>query len=984
MTITTGTRFGHYEVTTFLGKGGMGEVCLAEDTRLSRKVALKLLPSEFTMDSERLRRFELEARAASGLNHPNIITIYDIGVQYDTHYIATEYIAGETLRARLQRPISLDETLSITLQVAHALAAAHEAGIIHRDIKPENVMIRQDGIVKVLDFGLAKLMETRKAESGAQKEEAETLLQGEPNNPQSAISNPQSTAPGIVMGTASYMSPEQARGEKVDERTDIFSLSVVLYEMLAGKRPFEGVNMIDVLGAILHQEPAPLPLQNKEAQRILTKALQKDRAARYQTAQAFAHDLQEWKDELAYQARAAKETDTFPPGAHAAPVPVSVAEPSITAQPSSSSESTSQVLARQPRALPARGVALLVVAILAIVAAVAAFFYFKRQPVLTDKDTILLADFTNTTGDAVFDGTLKQALAVHLAQSPFLNLFADERVRESLRLMNKSPDERITPTIGREICQRQSLKAMLTGSIASLGRNYVLNLEAVNGQTGDVLAREQAEAEGKEQVLRTLGEAATRLREKLGESLSSIQKFDAPLEQATTSSLEAFKAFNQGLEHNYKGKALEAISSLKHAIELDPNFARAYSALAVNANSVRQRELAAEAAQKAFELRARVSERERFHLDSSYYRLVTGELHKAIEALELCRQTYPRDATSLHNLAEAYRDIGQFEKAVEAYRASLRIEPDVGITLRQLAAVLFRVNRFEEAKAIAEQAITQKFAGTGPYSILFQIAFIQEDTSAMMKQVDLVKARPGGNAETLRWQADTAMFAGQWRKARELSSRADELTQSPNAQRAGQQPVPAFIGLAPLLGNCQQVRADLSGAIAPPASPGAFFTRSMALALCGETARVQALLDEAVKRYPKNTIVNEINLPLIRAALELQRGNRTQAIQILQAASRYESVSNFYQNYLRGQAYLGERNGAAAAREFQTILDHRGWSPTSPLYPLAHLGLARAAMVQSDTAKAQKSYQDFFALWKDADADVPVLMEAKKEYEKVK
>ncbi|MBL8203209.1 MAG: protein kinase [Blastocatellia bacterium] len=989
MAITTGTQFGQYAVTAPLGKGGMGEVYLAEDARLKRKVALKLLPAEFTQNSERLRRFEQEAQATSALNHPNIITIHEIGAHNGTHYIATEFIAGRTLRDHLRQPLPLDESLNIALQMANALAAAHDAGIIHRDIKPENVMVRSDGIVKVLDFGLAKLTERHgDVAMGRQGEEADTWL-AESSRPPVAASH--STTPGTVMGTASYMSPEQARGEKVDARSDLFSLGIVLYEMIAGRQPFSGVNMLDVIGAILHQEPAPLPAQNEaasaELQRIVTKALHKDRAARYQTAQELAHDLKELKDELAYQARAAL-------GTHAPRVPLaSVSEANSLVSESAEVEATSlpaqrasvpSLAAREARAYPSsRRLLFSLLAVAAIALAVAAFFYFKRQPALTDKDTILLTDFENKTGDAVFDGTLKQALAVHLGQSPFLNLFADERVRETLRLMNRSPDERLTPAVGREICQRQGLKAMLTGTIASLGRNYVINLEAINGQTGDVLAREQTEAEGKEQVLRTLGEAATRLREKLGESLGSIQKYDAPLAQTTTSSLEALKAFSQALEQNRKGRFDEAVAAGKRTIELDPKFALAYSQLAINYINIGQQTLSEEAAQKAFALRERVSEREKLDITYRYYLLVTGELPKAIETLELIKQTYPRDDSPYFSLGNRYDSIGRFEKAVEEQRERLRLNPNEGNALVSLTATLIRLSRYAEAKATAEQAIALKFDTPGLRGSMYLNAFINGDTPAMQQQIDWANARPGEYAQLI-WQARTAVFGGQWQKGREFSNRAAELADQRDLQEVVGEIVSSNAEWAANLGLCQKSRTELARIAALPHPPLSYLRAGIAMALCGTAAQANTLANEAVKRYPKDTQINEIYQPLIRAAIELQRGNRTQAIQLLEPARRYESVSFFYQNYLRGQAYLGERNGAAAVSEFQKILDHRGWSPASPLYPLAHLGLARAALLQGDTAKARKSYQAFFALWKDADADLPVLIAAKKEYEKLK
>ncbi|HEX4946900.1 MAG TPA: protein kinase, partial [Blastocatellia bacterium] len=860
MTITTGTRFGPYEVTALLGRGGMGEVCLAADTRLQRNVALKLLPSEFTMDSERLRRFELEAKTASGLNHPNILTIYDIGTAQDTHYIATEYIEGETLRTRLQRPLSPADAIDIALQIASALAAAHDAHIIHRDIKPENVMLRKDGIVKVLDFGLAKLSmrdegggmrdeirRMRDEGGGMNEEEAETLLQSLPELHPSSLRPHPSTIPGVVMGTASYMSPEQARGEKVDARSDLFSLGIVLYEMLAGRQPFEGANMLDVIGAILHRDFAPLPAAPAELQGIVTKALQKDREARYQTAQEFARDLQEWKDELAYQTRAAR-TSSENPTLLQSPAGQEPAAAQASSVPSSdglyapSAQNPTEVGTLDTRA---RRLWFSLGALVLIVLAVVAFFYFQRQPALTDKDTILLADFDNKTGDAVFDGTLKQALAVHLGQSPFLNLFADERVRETLRLMNKSPDERITPAVGREICQRQGLKAMLTGTIASLGRNYVLNLEAINAQTGDVLAREQGEAEGKEQVLRTLGEAASKLREKLGESLSSIQKFDAPLEQATTSSLDALKAFSLGREQNNKGNYFEAIPPLKHAIDLDPNFAHAYGQLAAVYNNSGQPGLAAEAAQQAFELRERASEYEKLFITEQYYSKATGELHKAIEVLELYKRTYPRDFRTRNNLGNRYNLIGQYEKAIEEFREALRVYPNSGNAHEFLSTAFLRLNRFEEAKAIIEQALARKFDFVAIHGGLYNLAFIHGDTAAMQQQIDWASRQPGEYAH-LNWQAGVAAFAGQWQKAREFSNRAAELAQQRNLQEVTGEMVSLNAERIAVLGHCHQSRTELARAALLPRTPLSYFRAGMALSLCGATMQAQTMNDEVI------------------------------------------------------------------------------------------------------------------------------------------
>jgi len=971
----------HYQIIALLGKGGMGEVYQARDTRLDRTVALKILPADVATNAERLRRFVREAKAASALNHPHVATIYEIGEAENVNFIAMEYVEGQTLAARINgQPLAIQEVVDISLQIADALDEAHRKGIIHRDIKSANVMLTPRRQVKVLDFGLAKI--------------------AQPQSIDSDISTLAKTQSGVVMGTVPYMSPEQALGREIDHRSDLFSLGVVLYEMVTGRLPFAGASTSEILDRILHAQPEALARFNydvpAELERIVNKALRKDREQRYQTGKDLLIDLKDLQHKLEFAAASYELEPTL--GAHAPRVPLaSASEANNVVRESAEVEETPSrgkrasipsLAAREARAhLDAARSTRLRFALIAlaplVLLAVAAFFYFKRQPVLTDKDTILLADFVNTTGDAAFDSTLKQALAVHLGQSPFLNLFADERVREILRLMNRSPDERITSTVAREICQRQGLKALLTGTIASLGRNYVISLEAVDAQTGDVLAREQGEAEGKEQVLRTLGEAADKMREKLGESLSSIQKFDALLEQATTFSLEALKDYALADEQNWKGKYFEAISSLQHAIELDPNFARAYSNLAAVYNNSGQPGLAAEAAQKAFELRERVSEREKLHITDQYYSKALGDLTKSIEAMQLCIQKYPRDVFARNNLGYRYNALGRYEEAMEEFRVAIRLNPNYGNPYLNLILASLRLNRFEEARAMSEQALAQKFEFVEIHAGLYAIAFINGDTAAMKQQVDWASARPGEYAH-LNWQAGAAAFAGQWQQAQELSNRAAELTRQRNLQETAGEIVSSNAEWAAILGQCQQSRIDIARAIALPRTPTSLFRAGMALALCGNAAQAQALNDEAVKRYPQNTLVNEINLPLIRAAIELQRGNRTQAIQILQPVSRYERVSNFYQNYLRGQAYLGERNGTEAVSEFQKILDHRGWAPTSPLYPLAHLGLARATLLQGDTAKARKFYQDFFALWKDADADLPILLEAKKEYEKLK
>jgi tetratricopeptide (TPR) repeat protein len=614
---------------------------------------------------------------------------------------------------------------------------------------------------------------------------------------------------------------------------------------------------------------------------------------------------------------------------------------------------------------------------------VAAYFYFHRQPVLTDKDTILLADFVNTTGDPVLDGTLKTALAVQLEQSPFLNLFSDERVRETLRYMERSPDERVTKEIAREICERQGIKALLAGSVSNLGSHCVIALEAINAHTGDVIARQLEEAESKDQVLQTLGRAATKLREKLGESLSSIQKFDAPIEQVTTTSLEAFKAYSLASEAILKGKFSESIKHANRAVKLDPNFALAYSVLGANYGNLEQSELAIKFTTKAFELRERVSERERLSISSQYYSSVTGELDKAIEVLELMAQTYPRFAPAHNNLGLKYDSRGQLEKAIEEYREALTLNPDFAATYHNLASAFIILNRFAEAREILKLALARKLDIPQYHFGLYVIAFINGDGAEMKQQIDWASARPGEFAH-LNWQSWTAAFAGQGRQARAFSSRAFEAAEGRNSKEDAARIATGQALTDAVFGNCERVKQDTAKGIVLAQPPGSLQDAAIAIAVCSEVGRAEALGDEYAKRLRNNTLSNAIWRPMIRATIELRRNNAARAIDLLEGAKQYEANGLFWPQYVRGQAYLKLGKGAEAAAEFQKILDHRGWAPASYLYPLAHLGLARAAALTGDTAKSRKAYQDFLTLWKDADADLPILIEAKNEYANLK
>ncbi len=980
MTLASGTKLGRYEIRSKIGEGGMGEVYLAQDTKLDRNVALKILPAEVAANQERMRRFVQEAKAASALNHPNIITIYEIEQIDSVNFIAIEFVDGETLRQRiLNAPLKLGEVLDVAAQIASALSAAHAAGIVHRDIKPENAMLRRDGIVKVLDFGLAKL--TAPQQTAVDTEAAtKTLFK---------------TDPGIVMGTATYMSPEQARGLEVDARTDIFSFGVVVYEMVAGRLPFEGATTSEVLSAILNEkEPPPLARfardVPRELEHIVSKALRKDREERYQTVRDMLIDLKDLRRDLELQAQLERSA---PPELRDRPTASRNSEPAIAeteqmqavqtgADAMARTTSSAEYIVSQIKSHK-RGAAITLAVL--VLASVAAYFYFNRKPPLTDKDTILLADFVNTTGDAVLDGTLKTALALQLEQSPFLNFFSDERVRETLAYMGRSPDERLTKEIAREICERQGLKALLAGSVSNLGSHYVITLEAINAQTGEVLARQQDEAESKELLLRTLGQAATKLREKLGESLTSIQKFDAPIEQATTTSLEALKAYSLAWKANLGGNYAESIKLANRAVELDPNFALAYILLATNYFIIgEQPELAIQFANKAFELRGRVGELERLEIDSWHYMFVTGEHDKATEVLETMTRTYPRFAPAHNNLANQYVFTGQYEKAIAEYREALRLYP-IAITYYNVAITFMILNRFAEAKETYQQALARKLDIARYHDSLYAIAFITGDSAEMKQQIDWARARPGEFSH-LGWQAATAAFAGQGRQARAFSIQAFDAAAGRNLKEvAATYTIDQALADA-VWGDCARTKEEVAKGVALRDIGGWYGWAAQALGECNDVGPAKALWDEFAKRYPKDTMMKTLWLPILRARISLHSNHAAEALDALAGAGvkQSDAIAQFWPQYLRGQADLKLGKGAEAAAEFQTILDHRGWAPLSPLYPLAHLGLARAAVLSGDTSKARKEYQDFFALWKDADPDIPILIEAKKEYEKVK
>ena len=921
-----GRQLGAYRLERLIGAGGMGEVYRAKDPRLGRDVAVKILPAAWAADAQRRTRFDREARAIAALSHPHICTIHDVGHDNGLDFLVMELLDGEPLAERLTKgPLPIGEALDRAIEIADALDYAHRQGIIHRDLKPGNVMLTKTragkgpGVqAKLVDFGLARTIPGSGAEAAS---------------PTATM-----TTAGALLGTPQYMAPEQIEGGPVDARTDIFAFGALLYEMLTGRHAFEGQSTPAVMAAILRADPPSLATLQPPVpvlQRLVHGCLAKNPDDRVSTM----HDVLWQLRGIAEEARAG--TPSGPIGAAARPA--------------------------QRRWMVTAALAIL------LAGATCAWWLWPAAPVLMNRDTVVLADFDNTTNDSVFDGALKQALAVSLEQSPYLNIMAQVKIDETLKLMTRAAGDRITRTIAQEICQRRNLKAFIAGAISPVGSQYAISLEAINGLTGEVLARELEQVESKERVLAAVGNAASRMRARLGEPLASVKKYDTPLAVATTSSLEALRMYSIGVAHFRRSDYQNAILAYVRATELDPNFAKAWDSLVPAYANTFRADLASNARERAFALRERASERERLLIEARYQFGTEQNLQAALGHYVRFLSIYPDSPDWWGTIAQIHRRLGEPEKAIEPALEALRRDDSNSIAAAHLAQALISSGRAGEARHVIDSRQLEDWPAR---RARFEIAVLEQDPTGLKQALDAVAARPEYRRLVLAMQGEAAGWEGRSREAQALAQQSADVAAATGF--SGAEPLAEAAVRYAAFEDCASALNEADRALARSARS---VEAALASSWCGDPTRADLVARDLVQRFPNGTLEHGLWSPLIGAAGALRR-DPEQALLLLEKAKPFErsNFAVFRPQYLRGLVYLRLKRPEEAVLEFQKILEHRELAVLSPLFPLAYVGLANAAAMLGDVPRARRAYEDFFALWKSPDADVPILVRARKEY----
>ena len=940
-----GRKVSHYRVLEVIGGGGMGMVYKAEDLKLGRRVALKFLPQELTGDSLALQRFEREAQTASALNHPNICTIYEIEEYNGQPFIVMELLEGDTLQQYLQKvvpgPIALNELLDIAIQICNGLEAAHQGGVIHRDIKPANIYLTSRGQVKILDFGLAKLVASEEA-AGNDPAEASKNDHDRPSAQsvrEHAKINASLTRHGITAGTAGYMSPEQVRKEKLDARTDLFSFGMVLYEMAVGRRAFEGETVAEIHDAILHHTPAPAhdanPSVSSALDAVISKALEKDRERRYQSAAEMHGDL----------ARARRQ----------APPP----------------------RLRLRKWFAAAG--------LLAVGALSVWRYevYRHRITLAPTDTIVLADLDNQTNDPVFDDALNSALRYEMEQTPYLNLLGLDKTYATMGQLKLAPTTKITPEIARQICRNTNSKMVISDSIADAGNRYHLEMRALDCGSGATLAEERTDISARNQVVHELGATAVRLRRKLGEPAESLARFNQPLEISTSASLEALQTGAEGTKRFLAGNPQAALPLYQRGIELDPDLALTYEGIGAANGALGQYDIMATSITRAYQLRDRMTEKDRVNVDYLYYSWVTGELDKAYSVLVRSLELFPRDVFFHTNLAFTLRKLGQPRRAADLQDETARLEPS---PLYFLWAAEFNMDasRFNEARSWLAQTEAVKFDSLDLRKDRLVLAFIEGDRGTLDRIFDR-EAKGPNRVVFLRERSRFEAQQGHFASADRLQLQASRLSLDP-------EDISWALVLAALrnaeAGRAIQARKTLDQALQSKLDRDRRTTLALSLARSGRTEEAERLADEVSQEAPLDTIVQRYLVPTVRAAIKMQKHDPNAAIDLLRGTVQYDlavtqSFDYLYPAYIRGLAYLESGDGRSAAGEFQKLIDNPGLCWANVTGPLARLQLGRAQRLMGDNASARKSYEEFLTIWKGADADLPVYQQAKAEYAKL-